>query len=119
MNYWQVQLNNIRFFAFHGVHEEERITGAEFRVDLKVLFGREDPIVQLDQSIDYVRLHKLVKKIMEKPEPLLETVCERIAATIHEDFPFLTEINITVTKISPPVANFRGELAVSLSKSYK
>lgn len=119
MNDWQVQLNNVRLMAFHGVHVEERITGTEYRIDLSVFFKRVEPIIQLDQSVDYVRLNELVRHGMQKPEPLLETLCERISGSIKQEFSFVTKINITITKISPPVSNFRGELAVSFSKSYE
>ena len=119
MNNWEVQLNNIRLMAFHGIHAEERVTGTEYRVDVKATFNRTEPVVQLEQSIDYVRLYSLVKTAMQKPEPLLETICEQLASSIRQEFPFLAGINITLTKISPPVPNFRGELAVSLSKSFE
>ena len=119
MNYWQVQLNNVRLMAFHGVHEEERTTGTEYRIDLSVFFKRAEPVIQLNQSVDYVRLNELVRLGMQKPEPLLETICERISGSIEQEFPFVTKINITIAKISPPVSNFRGELAVSFSKSYE
>jgi dihydroneopterin aldolase len=41
-----------------------------------------------------------------------------IANRVKDDYPSVSEINITISKINPPLANFRGELGVSIINRY-
>lgn len=118
MDLCKVHLNNFRVFAFHGVHEEERQAGTYFSIDLTVAYPLTVPITTLDQTIDYVQLSTWVKEAMDKPTSLLETVAQSICDRIKENFSSVTEINITITKLSPPVVNFQGSLGVTIFKSY-
>lgn len=118
MNLCKVHLNDFRVFAFHGVHEEERQAGTNFSIDLTVAYPLTSPITSLNQTIDYVQLSAWVKEAMDKPTTLLETVAESICDRIKENFSSVTEINITITKLSPPVINFQGSLGVTILKSY-
>lgn len=118
MDFCKVHLNDFRVFAFHGVHEEERQAGTNFRIDLTVAYPITEPITSLDQTIDYVQLSAWVKEAMSKPTSLLETVAQSICDRIKENFSSVTEINITITKLSPPVVNFQGSLGVTILKTY-
>ena len=118
MDHCQVHLKNFRVTAYHGIHEEEKHAGTDFIINLSVTFPYLEPIHQLDQTLNYVLLSNWVKQEMKMASPLLETVAENISAIIKKNYPQIIEINITITKLSPPVINFQGDLGISLIKKY-
>lgn len=114
-----ISLHHLKFHAFHGLYEEEKKTGNEFEVNLDVSFNEPaDPVTQLNQTINYAVLYQLIKDRMNIPEPLLETVAMDIARQSRIRFPFITEINVSVRKVNPPIFNFQGETVVSFHKKY-
>jgi dihydroneopterin aldolase len=118
MNLVQINLAKIRIFAHHGVHEEERVVGTEFEVSMQVSFEALGTITELDQTVNYVALHEIIRREMNEPRPLLETVGMEIANRVKASFPIAREINITISKLHPPLANFRGELGISIVNRY-
>jgi dihydroneopterin aldolase len=114
----KILLQNYRCIAGHGIYAEEQLTGAEFEVNLEVSFEENGLITELTQSISYTLLLEIVKSVMKKPVPLLETVCQLITSQIKTDYPFVTEINITIRKLAPPIANFQGQVGVQYVKKF-
>jgi 7,8-dihydroneopterin aldolase/epimerase/oxygenase len=115
----EVAVDKVRMFAHHGIHAEETIAGGEFEVDVRVEYMSGGMINDLNGTVDYTKVLELIKHQMGIPTPLLETVCILTADRIKEAFPSVTGINIMIRKINPPVANFRGQLSVSIYKTYE
>ncbi len=114
-----ISLHKMVFCGFHGVYGEEKITGNEFEVNLDVYFPEPDtPVIHLDHTINYAALHALVKQRMQTPEPLLETLAIDIATRCKQAFPVITEINVSISKLKMPLANFQGNISVSYRKQY-
>ncbi len=114
-----ISLHKLAFYAFHGVYGEEKEMGNDFEVNLDVYFPEPaSTITRLDQTINYAALYELVKKRMQIPEPLLETLAMDIAAQCRKEFPIIAEINVSISKISMPLLNFRGNISVSYHKKY-
>lgn len=115
-----IQLQGLRFFARHGLYEEEQSVGNEFEVNLSmdVAAPKEKP-VSLDDSINYAEVHRLVKEVMMKQEALLETLAMTIAANVKEHFPSLKKISVQIIKVHPPITAFTGSVGVTYNKKYK
>lgn len=118
MNLVRINLAKIRMFAHHGIYREERVVGAEFEVSMDVGFETAGIITSLEDTVNYVKLHDIIRTEMSNPRPLLETVGMEIADRVKALFPHIREINITISKINPPLANFRGELGISVVRRY-
>jgi dihydroneopterin aldolase len=114
----KIELHNLRFFAHHGMYEEEKKVANEFDVDLEVSFEANETITSINESINYVKLYELVKKFMLQEQRLLETIAMNISHAIHEQYPQVKKISITITKKYPPVINFSGNVAVSYVKEF-
>ena len=114
----KIELHNLRFFAHHGMYEEEKKVANEFEVDLEVSFEANQTITSINESINYVKLYELVKKFMLQEQRLLETIAMNNTNAIHEQFPQVKKISLTITKKYPPVINFSGNVAVSYVKEY-
>ena len=77
---YKIFVENIRCHSFHGCLPEETIIGGEYRVDVvaflenEKLSGNDD----LNETIDYCDVTKIVEDHMSVPCKLIETVCEKI-----------------------------------------
>ena len=114
-----IELKQLRFFAFHGLYPEEKKTGNEFEVDLFVTYSPGNGIITgLEETVNYVALFELLKKEMQQPRELLETLAMEIAGLIHASFRFTKRIEIRITKLHPPIDRFTGSVGVNYSKEY-
>ncbi|MEX6688278.1 dihydroneopterin aldolase [Danxiaibacter flavus] len=108
-----IELKNLRFHAYHGLYKEEKVIGAEFELDVTVLhYPNTVPVLHIKDTIDYTIIYEIVKKHMEQPAELLETLATRIAHEIFAEFSHVEEINIYIRKVSPPIISFRGSIGV-------
>ena len=110
-----INLNNLSFFGYHGLYEEERVNGNTFIVNATVKFTPQETITTIAQTIDYSSVYELIKQRMSIPTFLLETIVMEIAEAVLKDFSMAEEIHITLTKENPPIADFRGSVGVSYS----
>ena len=108
-----IGLNNLSFFAHHGLYEEERILGNQFTVNLQVQYEPDTvPVQHLDQTIDYTGLFHLVQEAMSTPFPLLETLVTTLGEEVRQRFPQVRFVNIAITKQRPPVEGWIGDVTV-------
>lgn len=100
-----IQLNELEFFAYHGVSEQEKKVGNTFIIDFecKLDLSKASESDRLEDTISYADLFLLIKKEMEIPSNLLEHVAGRIIKSIRERYPQIQRIKISVAKINPPV----------------
>ncbi|RYY67664.1 MAG: dihydroneopterin aldolase [Chitinophagaceae bacterium] len=115
---YSIHLNNCRFYAFHGMHEEETTVGAPFEVSLRADFDAEAPIKSLKETINYVDVFACVRSHFGQAVPLLETLAQQIVDDVHELDKRITKIDISIVKLNPPIAGFTGTIAVSYSKTF-
>ncbi len=115
----RVQLHNLSFRAFHGIHEEEKILGNEYSVDAAVEFHERDEVIEhINETIDYANVYDIIKKRMSVPTPLLETVAMKVGNDIHHKFPDLKSITISIKKMNPPVEGMHGFAEVCWHKAF-
>lgn len=115
---YSIHLDNLEFFAHHGLHDEERITGTQFKVSLQVDLQNNNPIEHLDETVDYSKIYQIVQSHMQRPEALLEKLASNLAAEIYDSCNGIKKINIRINKIQPPISNFTGQVGVSFDKQY-
>lgn len=111
-----VELNDLRFFAYHGLYAEEKSLGGEFVVDVFITGKPASfPIKDIAETIDYTFVYQLVQDAMRHPEPLIETVAGKIIQSIFNKFSHAETVTVTVKKVNPPIIAFEGNVAVKLS----
>ena len=99
-------LNNLAFYARHGLTEEEAKLGQRFRVDIELELN---PGVQIDkdlaeETVNYVDVFEVVQTIFEGQRfNLIETCAHAIASTLLNDFELINVVSVTVKKPSVPV----------------
>lgn len=116
MRTWQIKLENIKFFSFHGLFPQERLLGNEYTLHVTVeRISKKRFSENLEQSIDYGVLYSICSEVMLKPVDLLETICEQIVEKIQLICPDYQLIEISVTKDHPPLGKISGQSTVKLS----
>jgi dihydroneopterin aldolase len=114
-----ISLNNVRFRAYHGLYPEERQKGNDFVVNMQVAYvPGAGTITALEDTIDYAALFDVINFQMQKPVDLLETLVQQIAQEVHQKFPRVKEIAVSVEKINPPIDRFSGSATVSFKAAY-
>ena len=98
-------LREVRFHAFHGVMPQERKVGADFTVSLRVGVNLSLPAESDDvaDTLNYATLYEVLKQQMEMPSQLLEHVAGRIGKAVMDTFPQVTGVDVTLTKLNPPM----------------
>lgn len=108
-----IELSNLRFYAYHGLYEEEKLLGGEFEVNVSVsLQPKKDLVENIDETIDYTEIFQLIKNSMEQQTELLETLVTGIAQKILSQFLLAEEVIVSVKKIKPPIISFEGTVGV-------
>lgn len=100
-----IKLQNIRTFSFHGCLEEEAKIGSDYRVDLEIKtdLRKSSQTDELNDTVDYVLLNKIVIEEMDIRSKLLEHVAHRIISRIFKEIPSVSRIILNVSKLNPPI----------------
>ena len=97
----RILLEGMVFHGRHGTLPAERELGQPFVVDVELSLdlraaGLAD---DLTRTVDYSEVHRRAKEIVEGPPVnLTETVAERIAAAILENYPPVEAARVKVAK---------------------
>lgn len=104
-------IDRLRLYAYHGVMDQERRVGAWFTVSLRVHYNitRAMQSDDLNDTLSYAELCRIIREQMSRPSLLLEHVVGRIAGAVFEYYPQTQAIDLTLTKENPPMgANCEG-----------
>ncbi len=99
-----ITLNKCKFFAYHGVAEQEHVIGNHFEVTLKVYCAMDKAMINddLTGTVNYAELYHLLEREMANPSKLLEHVAWRVIEAIKKQFPTISGGEITISKLTPP-----------------
>jgi dihydroneopterin aldolase len=100
-----IQLHDMRFYAYHGVMEQERRVGGQYLVTLCVKTDLSRAVVSdsVADTVNYAALYEVVAREMAQPSQLLEHVAGRVAQRVLDDFPQVEQLSIRITKCNPPM----------------
>lgn len=104
--------------AYHGCLPEESLIGGRFSVDVsfEADFNAAMETDDLDNAVDYVAVHAIVREEMAIPSALIEHVAARILKRLKSRFDNVVACTVSITKFNPPVNGQLGE-AVFIVKS--
>lgn len=116
-----IRVEGISLYAYHGCLEEEAMIGSEYLVVVELTSDLSVPEVNDDLSctIDYVKIHEIVRDEMKVRSNLLEHVVRRIIDSITETFPELEAVKVRVAKLNPPINGVAKNVSVELSRTLK
>jgi dihydroneopterin aldolase len=113
-----IELTGLRVFAFHGVFDEERETGQEFVIDVRLSLDLAPAASSDDvtQTIHYGELAEAIAAAVQRdPVDLIETVAQRIADLVLA-IPAVTLVSVTVHKPDAPITVPFDDVSVTLTR---
>ena len=114
----KISLEGLEFHAFHGVYPHERESGNWFEVDIAVETHILEGAIEddLSNTVNYETLYQFVKEEMEKPSKLLETVAEKIVERVLRELAGVTQIELKISKLNPPIGGKCQKASLSVLK---
>ncbi|MBO8126335.1 MAG: dihydroneopterin aldolase [Firmicutes bacterium] len=114
----KVRLQNMVFYAYHGVFPAEKELGQRFEVDVEYLpkkeaSGCDDDIAK---AVNYAEVYQVIKGIVtEKRYNLMETLAGAIADGLLASFP-LCRVTVRVRKPAAPLGAPLDYVEIEVSK---
>ena len=114
-----IKVEHIKCYAYHGCLEEEAKIGSQYEVNLEVEANLSPSSLSdnLNDTVDYVLLNKIVKEEMAIRAKLLETVALRIINRIFSESSLVSKAQVAVSKINPPIGGDVEKVTILLNKT--
>ncbi|KAF0238898.1 MAG: dihydroneopterin [Prolixibacteraceae bacterium] len=111
-----IEIEGMKFYAFHGHFDSEQVVGNEFTVNLSIETDMEKAAVSdnLNDALNYQAAYKIVKKEMEIPSHLLENVAKRILDALYNQFPDIYKAEIKISKMNAPMGGEIEKVSITL-----
>lgn len=107
----------MEFYAYHGHFEEEQKIGTWFSLDLimDVDSSKAEVTDELEDTVDYSAVYRVVKEQMMIPSKLLEHVGRRILNAVKEQFPDVKDAILKIRKMNPPIGGKMNFVCLQLA----
>lgn len=111
-----IYLKHLQFTAYHGVDPQERTVGNNYTLDVRIQYPLDTAMVSdnvLD-TLNYAEVYSILEQEMHVPSNLLERVAYRMADRIFRRFSFIETVDISLSKLNPPMGTHGGEAGVEM-----
>ena len=115
-----ITLSDLRFRAYHGVMPQERTVGGDYSVTVSLDVPDEACRAAIDDddlnaTINYAEVYRLIEREMARPSQLLEHVAGRIRRSLRTTWPHIAGGHVSVTKINPPLGAATAGATITLA----
>ena len=115
----KIIMENMGFYGYHGILEEEQTLGQKFFLDallylpLKTAGETDD----LNYSVSYAEVYEIIKEIVTKERfALIEALAERISKEIFSSYPAVQKIVLRIKKPEAPVPGIFNYFGVEIER---
>ena len=116
---YKVSLNDLVFYANHGLYTQETLSGNRFIVNISVWYKPSSQVNEkINLTVDYEVLAKIIQQRMSLASNLLESIAEDIIKEVKTAFPFAEKTEISIQKENPPLGLNCRSSEVSILKEY-
>jgi dihydroneopterin aldolase len=115
----RIILNDLGFYGYHGLFDEESRLGQRFFIDLQCGVDLSAPgnTDEIGHTVSYADIYDVVKRTFEsKRVKLIEALGQNIATALFSAFSDIGWIVIRIRKPEAPIAMVRGEAAIELHR---
>lgn len=115
----QLHINGLRCYGYTGYLPEETRLGQWFEINLTLWLDLTQAAQsdRLEDTADYRQVIDAARSVVE--QQVFKTV-ERLAGAIAQsllDLDRFSQVQVRLTKLSPPIPNFSGSITVELRRS--
>lgn len=116
----QISIEGMRFYAYHGVYEEEQIIGNYYTVDVHIdtNFKKAAASDNVNNTINYETVFLICQAEMKKKTKLIETLSARIIKALRFQFATIQKVRINIKKDHPIPGADMSHSAVKVEESY-
>jgi len=116
----KILLEGMKFYAYHGVYEEEQIIGNYFTVDVHIdtSFHKATSTDSVFDTINYETVYLICQAEMKKKVQLIETLMERIIIALKHQFSTIQAVAIRIEKANPIPGAQLSHSAVEMEDSF-
>lgn len=100
-----IYIRKLRFHAFHGVEAQERLTGNDYELSLRMQIDVSKAMTSDDvaDTVNYAEVYALAKQEMATASNLLEHVAGRIGEAVISRWPAISTVEVDLVKLNPPM----------------
>lgn len=112
-------MENMGFYGYHGVMEQEKSLGQKFFVDayLYLPLKKAGETDNLNLSVSYAQVYETIKEIVTQERfNLLEALSERICSEVLSSYPLVQKIKVRIKKPEAPVAGIFDYFGVEMER---
>ena len=120
-----IALEGMRFFAHHGLYEEEKLMGTHFVLDIEINIDvsfattvNEHEVDKVIGTINYETVYEICRIEMDTPQKLLETVVKNIMTALKWQFQNIFKLRIKIKKLNPPLGGIVASSSVEVEEAY-
>jgi dihydroneopterin aldolase len=115
----KIKVEGISLYAYHGCLDEEAAIGTNYRVNVTV-WGDLLQAAQaddLDNTLDYVIINRIVEEEVAIRAKLIENVADRILNRLLVEMPSLKKAKVKLSKMSPPINGEVDKVSVVMKRA--
>ncbi len=115
----KVIIRDMQVYAYHGALPEENVLGQNFFISLEMSLPLKEAGMtdDLTKGVSYAEVYERVEKLAkENTFKLIETLAERTARLVVEEFP-VENVKVTVRKPQAPIPGQFDYVAVEIERS--
>lgn len=112
-------MNDMMFYGYHGVLQEEKILGQKFivSVELSLDFKQAGMNDSVADTVSYAEVYYIVREIVEDNKfDLIEKLAEEISSGILTKFNKVQELKVKILKPEAPVQGIYGSFGVEICR---
>lgn len=116
----KIILENIRIYSNHGCLDEEALIGSDYVVDLEIEadLSKSAETDELNDTVDYVHLNRIVKEEVSVRSKLLEKVADRVLKRIGNEITMVRFARVKLSKMNPPIGGNVEKVSIILEKKF-
>jgi dihydroneopterin aldolase len=114
----KIEVEGIRLFGYHGCMDEESKIGTEYQAAVTV-WGHLSQAAHsdnLNDTLDYVTINRIVAKEVNQRAKLIEVVAQRILNALFSEMPPVQKAKVKLTKMYPPINGDVERVSVVLKR---
>lgn len=118
----KVIIKNFKIFAYHGVHQEEKVNGQNFYIDAEITTSKTKGYLndELEDTLSYSVVMRKMKEIFTKKSyNLLEKCAEVLCDSLLDEYDEIKEIKLTLKKPEAPIKEDFEYVGIEIIRSRK
>ncbi len=115
---YKIKIERIEIRASHGCYDIEKKVGGNFTVDIALDVEDSGAVAADDMTgtVNYVGVYETVCEQMAVPSNIIENAAARIIDAVYSRFPQVRRVEVTLTKLAPPIGGKAAGVSVTLVK---